>query len=112
MTARPIAAFVAVVALVGLAGCGGGKAAAKVELARPVPGEIVPADLPAQNLTIQANTTDEVKDAVKSVGPQLLVSDARLWELHLGGRALVGQLFEPVKGLADFGGAEAGLDQA
>ena len=27
-------------------------------------------------------------------------------------RALVGQLFEPVEGLADFGGAEAGLDQA
>src|SRR4051794_37574975 len=61
------------------------------EPVRPVPGGIVPASLPAEGLTVLPNTSDEVKQAISSVGPQLLVSDARLWEIHLGAR-LVGAL--------------------
>lgn len=61
------------------------------EPVRPVPAGIVPSELPGEELTLQPNTSVEVKDAISSVGSQLLVSDARLWELHLQSR-LVGAL--------------------
>ena len=61
------------------------------EPVRPVPVGIVPPSLPAEGLTLLPNTSAEVKDAISSVGPQVLVSEARLWEIHLGSR-LVGAL--------------------
>ena len=60
-------------------------------VARPVPADIVPPSLPAESLTLQPNTTKEVEQAVRSVGPQLLASSVELWEIHSGAR-LVGAL--------------------
>jgi hypothetical protein len=52
---------------------------------------LVPAKTAEQNLTVDLDTTTEVRDAIKSVGPQVLVSDARMWNIHHGQR-LVGAL--------------------
>lgn len=57
----------------------------------PVVTGLVPASLPAQKLTIDLDRSKEVRSAVRSAGPQVLVSDARLWNIHRGQR-LVGAL--------------------
>jgi len=87
--ARTLAAWGLVAGLT-CAACGSSRPA-DVGAPRPVPAFLVPAALPSEGLTIQPNTTLEVRQAIASVGPQLLVSDARLWELHLGAQ-LVGAL--------------------
>jgi len=84
-------ATIAALAALLVAGCAGGTAKPKVAPVVPVPTGIVPGSLPAEKLTLQLDTATEVKQAIASVGPQLLVSDARLWELHFGQR-LVGAL--------------------
>ena len=57
----------------------------------PISTDLVPASLPAQKLTIDLDRSKEVKKAVQSAGPQVLVGDARLWNIHRGQR-LVGAL--------------------
>lgn len=52
---------------------------------------LVPANTTGDNLTVDLDTTTEVRDAMRSVGPQVLVSDARMWDIHHGQR-LVGAL--------------------
>lgn len=44
-----------------------------------------------QNLTVDLDTSKEVRSAVKSAGAQILVGDVRLWNIHHGQR-LVGAL--------------------
>jgi hypothetical protein len=57
----------------------------------PVDAALVPATTTGPELTVDLDTTTEVRDAVKSVGPQVLVSDAQMWDIHHGQR-LVGAL--------------------
>ena len=57
----------------------------------PVPVAIVPPTVTGQDLTVDLDTTTEVAEAIKSVGPQVLIGDGRLWDIHQGQR-LVGAL--------------------
>jgi hypothetical protein len=85
-----LVAVAAAAASLSVTGCAG-TSKPKAEPVRLVPTAVVPTALEAEGLTIQPNTTVEVKQALDSLGRQLLVSDARLWELHAGSR-LVGAL--------------------
>jgi hypothetical protein len=62
-----------------------------VTVARPLSATIVPAALPDQKLTLQLDTTQDVQQAVRSVGRQILTSDVKFWQIHEGQR-LVGAL--------------------
>jgi hypothetical protein len=57
----------------------------------PVVTDMVPTAVESQQLTVDLDETREVRSAVKQVGAQVLVSDARVWNLHHGQR-LVGAL--------------------
>jgi hypothetical protein len=57
----------------------------------PVPQEIVPAKLAAENLTLQVNDEPENVAVFKNAGPRSLIGDGRIWELRSGER-LVGTL--------------------
>lgn len=65
----------------------------KLDTSPPVPvvTQIVPTAVESQQLTVDLDTTREVRSAVRQVGAQVLVSDARVWNLHRGQR-LVGAL--------------------
>jgi hypothetical protein len=83
-------ALVLAVVAAALGACGGTESAAP-ELARPVPSAIVPTDLPDNRLTVIPSTSPEVAKGQKQQGLRGLVSDTKLWELHLG-QQLVGAL--------------------
>jgi hypothetical protein len=57
----------------------------------PVDVTLVPTKTAEQDLTVDLDTTTEVRSALRSVGPQVLVSDVRMWDIHHGQR-LVGAL--------------------
>lgn len=88
---RSLPALGAGLAVAGMAAACSSPVPTPTTVAAPVPASIVPAKLPAESLTLQPNTTREVQQAVRSVGPQLLASSVELWEIHSGDQ-LIGAL--------------------
>jgi hypothetical protein len=88
---RRTLASVALVAALTLGGCAARDVGIDRTPGAAVPTDLVPAGLPAHQLTIDADATTDVRDAIAAAGPQLLVGDARMWDIHLGQR-LVGAL--------------------
>lgn len=74
-----------------MAGCAARTPALDRSAVVPVDAALVPPALRDQGLTIDLDTTTDVRDAMRSIGPQLLVSDARMWDVHHGQR-LIGAL--------------------
>jgi hypothetical protein len=83
--------IVVAVAVAGLPGACSTAPPRPVTVAPPLPNYIVPAGVPAENITIQADETKDIRQAVQSAGPQILTSDVKFWEIHSGPR-LVGAL--------------------
>ena len=91
MSPRRLAAAAALAAALGLTGCAARDVALDRTPGTPVPADLVPASLPSFKLTVDPDATPDVKAAIAAAGPQVLVGDARMWDLHLGQR-LVGAL--------------------
>ncbi len=85
-----------IVLALALAVMAGGSACAdripKLDTSAPVPVDVglVPGKS-NQDLTVDLDTSKEVRSALKSTGSQVLVGDVRLWNIHHGQR-LVGAL--------------------
>jgi len=91
VTRRLLVIMAAAMALTGGAGCAPRTPKPDRSPIVPVDVALVPTTVKAQDLTVDLDTTTEVRQAMRSVGPQVLVGDIRLWDIHHGQR-LVGAL--------------------
>lgn len=88
---RRLLPLVCAAAAIAATGCAARDVVPDTSPVTPISTDLVPASLPAHKLTIDLDRTKEVRNALRSAGPQVLVGDARLWNIHRGQR-LVGAL--------------------
>jgi hypothetical protein len=88
MRRRPVRAAAVALALAAGAACAPG-APGRDASTIPVPIEIVPAELPASELTLHLNVDQDTTDAFTTAGPNSLVGEGKVWEIRSGAR-LVG----------------------